>query len=322
MKHLSKVELHLHVEGAAPPAFIRGLAQEKGRELRGVFDDRGHYAYRDFKDFLRVYEAVSSVLETPADYARLLSAVLSECGEQGAIYVELFISPEFCGGGDLFAWRDYLGAMQEVAQAYALSGVDSRAVLTCIRHFGPDRAKRTALCAAETGGGWVAGLGLAGAEDVGQARDYAWSFDCAREAQLGLTAHAGEWCGPDSIRAALELGVTRIGHGIRAIEDPALVRYLADKAVTLEVCPGSNIALGLAPDFARHPIARLADAGVRVTVSTDDPPFFHTSLSREYDRLADAFGWSETDFRQMNLWAAEAAFCDEDTRTRLKQELS
>ena len=125
MKHLSKVELHLHVEGAAPPAFIRGLAQEKGRELRGVFDDRGHYAYRDFKDFLRVYEAVSSVLETPADYARLLSAVLSECGEQGAIYVELFISPEFCGGGDLCAWRDYLGAMQEVAQAYALSGVDS-----------------------------------------------------------------------------------------------------------------------------------------------------------------------------------------------------
>jgi adenosine deaminase len=212
--------------------------------------------------------------------------------------------------------------MEEIARAYALSGVDSRAVLTCIRHLGPDRAKRTALCAAETGGGWVAGMGLAGAEDVGEARDYAWSFDCAREAQLGLTAHAGEWCGPDSIRGALELGVTRIGHGIRAIEDPALVRYLADKGILLEVCPGANVALGVVPNLAAHPIARLADAGVRVAVSTDDPPFFDTSLNREYQQLADSFGWSDPEFRQMNLWAAEAAFCDEDTRNRLKQEFT
>lgn len=291
-------------------------------DLGDAIDHRGRYRFKDFKDFLRIYEAVSSTLQTPADYARLLSAVLSECGEQGAIYVELFVSPEFCGGGDLFAWRDYLGAMEEIARAYALSGVESRAVLTCIRHLGPDRAKRTALCAAETGGGWVAGLGLAGAEDVGEARDYAWSFDCAREAQLGLTAHAGEWCGPDSIRGALELGVTRIGHGIRAVEDPALVRYLAEKAVTLEVCPGSNLALGLVPNLSAHPIAQLADAGVRVTVSTDDPPFFDTSLNREYDRLADSFGWAETEFTQMNLWALDAAFCDQDTRNRLKQELS
>lgn len=322
MKSLKKVELHLHLEGAAPPSFVRGMAAEKGLDLSSVLDHRGRYKFDDFKDFLRIYEAVSSTIETPADYARLLSAVLAECGEQGVVYVELFVSPEFCGGGDLFAWRDYLGAMQEIAHAYALSGVESRAVLTCIRHLGPDRAKRTALCAAETGGGWVAGLGLAGAEDVGQARDYAWSFDCAREAQLGLTAHAGEWCGPDSIRGALELGVTRIGHGIRAIEDPALVRYLADKGIVLEVCPGSNVALGVVPGMAAHPIARLADAGVRVTVSTDDPPFFDTSLNREYDRLATHFGWSEPEFRQMNLWAAEAAFCDEDTRNRLKQELS
>lgn len=322
MKSLKKVELHLHLEGAAPPSFTRGMAAEKGLGLSGIIDHRGRYKFDDFKDFLRIYEAVSSTIQSPADYARLLSAVLSECGEQGVIYVELFVSPEFCGGGDLFAWRDYLGAMEEIARAYALSGVESRAVLTCIRHLGPDRAKRTALCAAETGGGWVSGLGLAGAEDVGQARDYAWAFDCAREAQLGLTAHAGEWCGPDSIRGALELGVTRVGHGIRAVEDPALVRYLADKGIVLEVCPGSNVALGVVPSLAAHPIARLADAGVRVTVSTDDPPFFDTSLNREYDRLAAQFGWSEPEFRQMNLWAVEAAFCDEDTRNRLKQELS
>lgn len=322
MKKIKKVELHLHLEGAAPPAFIRDLAARKGENLARIFDHKGRYAYRDFKDFLRIYEAVSGAVKGPADYARLLSAVLGECGEQGAIYVELFVSPEFCGGGDMAAWRDHLAAMEEVAQSYALSGVESRAVLTCIRHLGPDRAKRTAICAAETGGGWVAGMGLAGAEDVGEAHDFAWAFDCAREAQLGLTAHAGEWCGPESVRAVLELGVSRIGHGVRAIEDADLVRYLAERQITLEVCPGSNVALGVVRDWASHPIARLADAGVRVTVSTDDPPFFHTTLSSEYEKLAQTFGWAETEFAQMNRWALDAAFCDVETRDRLKQEIA
>lgn len=322
MKSLKKIELHLHLEGAAPPAFVRGLAREKNQDLSRLFNDRGGYAYRDFNDFLRVYEAASSVISGPSDYARLLSTVLAECGEQGAIYVELFVSPDFCGGGDLNAWRDHLAAMEEVAQTYALAGVESRAIATCIRHFGPERARKAAICAAETSGGWLAGLGLAGAEDAGDISDFRWAFDCAREAALGLTAHAGETCGPDRVREALDLGVTRVGHGIRAVEDPTLIRDLAERGVTLEVCPGSNIALGLVPDWKSHPIARLADAGVRVTVSTDDPPFFATSLSREYDMLAQTFGWAETEFRQMNLWAIEAAFCDQPTRDRLTKDLT
>lgn len=319
---MKKIELHLHLEGAAPPAFIRALAGEKHRNLDAIFDARGNYAYRDFHDFLRVYEAATSVLTSPRDYARLLAEVLEQCAEQGAIYVELFVSPEFCGGGDLVAWRDYLAAMQEVAGQAEAQGIASRAILTAIRHFGPERARKTALCAAETAGGWVTGLGIGGAEDAGNLTDFAWSFDCAREAGLGLTAHAGEWGGPQSVRDALSLGVTRIGHGIRAIEDAQLLRDLAERAVTLEVCPGSNVALGAVPSWAAHPIARLADAGVRVTVSTDDPPFFHTTLTHEYQRLAETFGWSETEFQQMNLWAVDAAFCDETTKTRLRKDLA
>lgn len=322
MKSLKKVELHLHLEGAAPPAFIRALAAEKHQDIGGIFDERGAYAYRDFNDFLRVYEVATSVLTGPRDYARLLAEVLAQCAEQGAIHAELFVSPEFCGGADLPAWRDHLAAMHEVADSAARDGITSRAILTAIRHFGPERARKTALCAAETAGGWVTGFGIGGAEDAGALPDFAWSFDCAREAGLGLTAHAGEWRGPRSVRDALSLGVTRIGHGIRAIEDAQLVRDLAERAVTLEVCPGSNVALGVVPSWAAHPIARLADAGVRVTVSTDDPPFFHTSLSYEYQRLADAFGWAEAEFRQMNLWAVDAAFCDEMTKTRLRKELT
>ncbi|WBU59410.1 adenosine deaminase [Paracoccus albus] len=321
MKDIKKIELHLHLEGAAPPSFIRSLAAEKQADLPAIFDERGDYKYIDFDDFLRVYEAATSVITTPQDYARLLREVLQNCAEQGAIYVELFVSPEFCGGGDLAAWRDYLAAMEETAAAMAAQGVDSRAIVTPIRHFGPERARRSAICAAETGSadgtGWVTALGMGGAEAVGRAQDYAWSFDCAREAGLGLTCHAGEWGGPQSIRDALSLGVSRIGHGVRATEDPQLVRDLAEQGIVLEVCPGSNIALGIYPDWSAHPIARLADAGVKVTVSTDDPPFFHTTLSHEYDRLADAFGWGDAEFEAMNRNAAEAAFCDVKTRDRL-----
>ena len=321
---MKKTELHLHLEGAAPPEFVRALAAEKHVDLSRIFDAQGHYAYEGFDDFLRVYEAATGVLQTPRDYARLLAEVLERSAGQGVIYTELFVSPEFCGGGDLAAWRDFVAAMAETAADMRAQGIDSRGVVTCIRHFGPDRARRSAICAAETGGetggDWIAGFGMGGAEAVGKATDFAWSFDCAREAGLGLTCHAGEWAGPDSIRQALDLGVTRIGHGVRAIEDPGLVRDLAARGTVLEVCPGSNVALGLYPDWPAHPIARLADAGVKVTVSTDDPPFFHTTMQREYDRLADAFDWGEDEFAQINRWAVDAAFCDAATRDRLRKE--
>ena len=117
MTALKKIELHLHIEGAAPPALIRSLAAEKKQDLNGIFDANGAYSYQSFHDFLRVYEAATSVLTSPRDYARLLTKVLGECAEHGAIYAELFVSPEFCGGGDLVAWRDYLAAMEEAAQA-------------------------------------------------------------------------------------------------------------------------------------------------------------------------------------------------------------
>ena len=317
---MKKIELHLHLEGAAPPAFIRALAAEKRADPPPIFDAAGNYQYRSFADFLRVYETATLLIQTPRDYARLLEVVLENCVENGVIYAELFVAPEFCGGGDLTAWRDYLAAMEETAARMRGFGIDSRAIVTQIRHLGPDRARRSAICAAETAGGWVAGLGLAGAEAIGRASEFAWSFDCAREAGLGLTCHAGEWEGPDSIRQALSLGVTRIGHGVRAIEDTALMRDLANRGVTLEVCPGANVALGICPRLADHPVARLMDAGVRVTVSTDDPPFFHTTMAAEYDRLAETFGWGEEEFRQINLWAIDAAFCDPATRDALRKE--
>jgi len=318
-----KVELHLHIEGAAPPAFVRGLAQEKGVDLTGVFAADGSYSYTDFWHFLKVYEAATSVLTGPEDYARLTRAVLAESAAAGVVYSETFLSPDFCGGRDVGAWTDCLHAIREAAEeAERQDGITLRGIVTCIRHFGPGKAKETALCAAETAGDWLVGFGIAGDEKAGRPGDFAYAFDMAREAGLRLTAHAGEWGGPDSVRDALrDLKVERIGHGVRAIEDPALVDRLAEDGVVLEVCPGSNVALGIYPTWTDHPVARLREKGVKVTVSTDDPPFFHTTMTHEFDRLADAFGWKEGDFAALNRTALDAAFCDEATRARVADRL-
>ncbi len=323
MSHdLPKVELHLHIEGAAPPAFIRDLAKRKNLDISGIFTPDGGYAYRDFWHFLEVYEAATSALQTPEDFRRLTLAVLEQSAAHGVIYTEAFLSPDFCGGRDLGAWREYLAAIREAAdEAERDMGITMRGIVTCIRHFGPEKAKETARCAAETAGDWLTGFGMGGDEKMGKAADFAYAFDMAREAGLAITVHAGEWGGPESVRDALTLRPARLGHGVRAIEDLALVDRLAEDGVVLEVCPGSNVFLGVYKRWADHPIAKLRDRGVKVTVSTDDPPFFRTDMTREYDCLARTFGWEDDDFRAIARVAAEAAFCDEGTRERIMKRL-
>ena len=320
---MSKVELHLHLEGAAPPSFIKGLAREKAIDISGIFDGDGGYRFADFWEFIKVYEAACTTLQGPQDFYRLTLAVLEQSAAAGVVYSETFLSPDFCGGGDLVAWAEYLQAITEAtAEAERDMGITLRGIVTCIRHFGPDKARKAALCAAETKGGFIRGFGIGGDEKIGALKDFRWSFDCAREAGLQLTAHAGEWGGPQSVRDALrDLGVARIGHGVRAIEDLALVDELAEKGVVLEVCPGSNVALGLYPSFRDHPIAELDRRGVKVTISTDDPPFFHTTMTREYDELHRAFDWDEGQFERLNRTALDAAFCDADTKARIAKLL-
>lgn len=322
MKNRPKLELHLHLEGAASPAFIKGLAAEKKLDISGIFDERGNYAYADFAGFLDVYEAATQALKTPEDYARLTTAVLQDCAEHGVVYAETFLSTDFCGGRDVGAWREYLAAIQEAAAAMEPQ-ITLRGCVTAIRHFGPERSRETAICAAETAGDFITGFGIAGAETVGAPRDFAWAFDCAREAGLGLTAHAGEWGGATMVRDTLDQlpGISRIGHGVQAITDLALCDRLIENDITLEVCPGSNVALAVVPNWAAHPIEKLRARGVKVTVSTDDPPFFHTTMTNEYDRLAHHFGWEDEIFREVEQNALEAAFCSAETRAIIAKRL-
>ena len=318
-----KIELHLHLEGAAPPAFIRGLARKRHMDLSGLFNDDGSYRFTDFGQFIKVYEAATTTLQSPEDFHALTLAVLEESAKSGVIYTECFLAPDFCGNRDVSAWREYLHAIEEAAAiAEKTMGITMRGIVTAIRHNGPEKARQTARCAAETAGKFLTGFGLAGDEKILAPKDFAYAFDMAREAGLRLTAHAGEWSGPPSIRDAISaLKVERIGHGARAIEDMALVEEIAESGIVLELCPGSNVALGIFPTLRKHPIAEMYNRGVKVTVSTDDPPFFHTTMEREYLNLHAAFDWDDGVFAKIARTSLDAAFCDADTKARISKIL-
>ena len=320
---IPKIELHLHLEGAAPPAFIRSQAKQKKIDLSGLFNDDGSYRFTDFWNFIKVYEAAVTTLQSPEDFYRLTLAVLEESAKSGVVYTETFLTPDFCGGGDLVAWRDYLAAIEDAAaQAERTMGITMRGIVTCVRHFGPEQSKATARCAVETHGPFITGFGMGGAEMLGRPKDFTYAFDMAREAGLSLTCHAGEWGGPDMVADTIrDLKPARIGHGVNCHTDLALVDQIAETGVVLEVCPGSNVFLGVAKSWQAHPINKLRERGVKVTVSTDDPPFFNTTMTREYDMLARTFDWDDTDFRALNQTALDAAFCDAETKARIAKLL-
>jgi len=318
-RDIAKTEIHLHLEGAAPPEFIRKLAGEKKIDMTGVFDADGNYQWVDFVDFLKTYERACEVLKSPEDFKRLVEAVLAESASHGVVYTELFLAPDFCGGGDLIAWKEYLAAMSEGATAAKnASGIEARFIATCVRHLGAEQAKITSKVTAETAGGLLTGWGMGGDEAFGNAKDFLYAFEQAAEAGLGITSHAGEVCGADSVRDTLDaLPVSRIGHGVRSIDDPDLVQRLIENNIVLEVNPGSNLSLSLFKNLKEHPISKLRDAGVKVTVSTDDPPYFHTDMTKEYTNLHQELGWEASDFNAINQTAMQAAFCDDATRNTI-----
>lgn len=316
-----KLELHLHLEGAAPVALTRRLAEARGEDFSRYFDG-ARYRWDDFSGFLLAYDRVDALYDTPESQAELAEAVLRECAAHGVIYAEIILSPDHAGGA-MAAWSEHLAAVTEgVARAERDTGAVARFLAVGVRQNGPERVENSARLAAECGHPRLVGFNLAGDERVHRPRDFARAFAIAREAGLGLTAHAGEFGGADSVRAALdELRVSRIGHGVRAVEDPALLRRIVAEGVTLEVCPGSNIALGVYPDMDAHPLKALVEAGARVTLSTDDPPFFGADMTREYAQAARALGWGPRQMRRFAQAALDAAFCGDETKAELAARL-
>ena len=315
--HLKKVELHCHLEGAAPPDLVVSQAARYGIDTSAFLKD-GSYVWNDFAEFIRCYDAVAAVFKTEADYALLTETYLLELSAVNTIYSELFVSPDHGDRIGLGADAYMAGVTAGILSAKERTGIEARLVVVGERHFGPESVIAAAEYAARSDNPLITGFNMAGEERMNRVSDYARAFDIARDAGLGLTIHAGEVCGAFSVTDALDLvRPARIGHGVRAIEDADLVKRLADLGTVLEVCPGSNIALGVFPDFQAHPLRALRDAGVKVTINSDDPPFFHTSLQREYEIAADIMGFSDAEIDAMTRTAVEAAFVDEATRARL-----
>ncbi len=315
--HLKKAELHCHIEGATPPELALAQAEKYGVDTSAIIRDKA-YVWEDFTSFVKCYDAIASLFKTEEDYALLAEAYLTELAEAGTIYSEIIVSPDHGNtiGLGAHAYLEGLAAGMEAARQK--TGIESRMLITGIRHLGPESVIKTAEFAAKREHKLVTGFNLAGEERMHKVADFARAFDIVRDAGLGLTIHAGELSGAFSVRDALDhVRPSRISHGVRAIEDADLVRRLADDGVVLEVCPGSNISLQVFPDFASHPLRALHEAGVRVTLNSDDPPFFHTSLAQEYDIASAVMGFSDDEINGMTRTAIEAAFVDGATRQRL-----
>lgn len=317
-----KAELHCHIEGAASPALVQRKAAQNGIAIDGLIDADGHYIWYDFTSFLSAYDRAAAVFVTEQDYSDLSHDYFCSAAAEGMIYGEIFASPDHAELAGL-SYTTYIAALADgIERARDETGVEGRIIVTCVRHFGPERAEPVAQLLHIHPHPMVTGFGIGGDERMFHPADFAKAFQTAADAGMGLTAHAGEFGGADSVRAVLdELDVTRIGHGVRSVEDPALLDRLREEDIVLEVCPGSNVSLGLCSSRETHPFKALRTAGVRMTLNSDDPPFFQTSIGQEYDKGAAAFQLSEVDLVAITHQAVEAAFVDTPTRQRLFQRL-
>ncbi len=315
---LAKAELHVHLEGTAPPDLIARIAARNGVDLpTGMLADDGRFHYTDFLHFLRTYDLAASVIRTGEDYRDITYEYLCSCARGGAIYVELTCSPDHARLVGLTDEEHMEGIAAGIDDARDETGIEGRILVSAVRNFGVERSIRVADYAASHPHPYVVGFSMAGDEENYPAGDYAEAYAIASDSGLGCTIHAGEWAGADSVRAALELPITRISHGVRAIEDPALVEELEARAIVLECCPTSNVVLGVFPSYEEHPLRTLWDAGVKITLGSDDPPYFGASIEGEYDVAGARMGFSDDDLRAITTTALHAAFCDDDLRDAL-----
>ncbi len=321
-----KAELHVHLEGAIQPSTALALAKRNNISLpvENEAELRQRFAYRDFDHFIETFIMVTGCLRTSEDYEQ----IVYEFGEQMALqhirYAEVTVTP---------ATHHLLGVPHDVyfsgmqrgrARARADFNIQINWIFNIVRRWKDatrtlpmaDYVTRVAIEGKDDG---VVALGLAGSEAGALPEPFAPWFERARAAGLHSAPHAGELEGPASIRGALTaLGAERIAHGVRAIEDPALVDHLAQHHIPLDITPTSNICLGVYPTYAAHPLPQLHAKGVTITVSTDDPPLFNTTMNQEVTLLATHFGLEVSAIDEILLNAIRYSFLPEQRRQELE----
>jgi adenosine deaminase len=315
---LPMAELHVHLEGTATPDLVRRIAERNGLEVpEGVFAAPDRFAWRDFLDFLNTYNMVCSIIRTGEDYRDITYEYLASCARDGAIYVEVTASIDhsrIAGIGDAEHWEGIAAGIDDARRDH---GIEARILSVAVRNYGVERAIEIAELTAARPHPYVVGFSLAGDEAGYPPEPFVEAYRVVEKAGLGCTVHAGEWAGAASVRGALELPVTRISHGVRAIEDPALVEELARRRITLEVCPTSNVVLGVFPTYEEHPFRALREAGIPLTLGSDDPPYFGASVGGEYAVAREHFGLDDAELVAITRTAVEASFAEPELRSKL-----
>jgi len=278
-----RAELHLHLEGSVEPETLLEIDPSLTRdEIATAF------AHRDFDGFIQSFIWVNRRLQTPEHYAIAARRLFERLWSEGVAYAEVTLSV----GTMLWKGQDFPPIYEALQREAGRSKVRVRWILDAIRHFGAEAAKPVFDLAAERVNDGVVAIGIGGSEDRGPASWFADLYREARDRGLRLTAHAGETCGPESVWEALQIGAERIGHGIRSIDDSALVEHLRDRQIPLEVCITSNVRTGAVASLEAHPVRRLFDAGIAILLNTDDPALFGCTLASEYELAATRFGFT------------------------------
>ena len=313
---LPKAHLHVHLESTIRWPTLRDIGGRNGVSV----PDRGG-AFGGFRQFADHNALVRDCLRRPEDFSRIAAEFCADEAAQGTRYAEVTFTAAAHG--------ERLGRMEMpleavltgLADGQARHDIECQVILDHSRRRPVDRAWQTLRLATRYADQGVIALGVAGDESY-PLRPFAAVMDAARYAGVHLVHHAGEGGGPDSIREAIHVGhAERLGHGIRVLDDPALVDELRARALPLEVCPSSNVALGFVPTFKAHPLPRLRDAGLAVTVNTDIPVAIGTSTATEYTRVRDAFGYDDAVLAELARAATDASFAPPATKKDLQAQI-
>lgn len=295
-----KAELHLHLEGSVEPATMRELNPSLTEE-----EVASRYRFSDFQGFIETYKWITGYLRTPEDYARITRRLLDLLRSDNIGYAEINVSV------GVMLWRNQdaranFRAIREAAQGAA---VEVRWIFDAVRQFGLEDGMRVAELAVEFAADGVVGFGIGGDEARGPAAWFREPFRFASDHGLRILPHAGETTGPESVWEAIEHGAARIGHGIRSVGDPALLRRLREDKIPLEICITSNLCTGAAASLREHPVREIFDAGVPIVLATDDPGIFNTTLSREYEIAERDFGFTPAELEEIAANSFRFALC-------------
>jgi adenosine deaminase len=319
LQALPKVELHLHLEGAIPLPALWQLIEKYGGEpgLRSQADLRQRLTYRDFPDFIAAWIWKNGFIRSYEDFSFIAEAMARDLAQQNIRYAEVFFSPT--------RFLDQGLEPQGLAQAIR-KGLDRVPetevwlIADLVRDHGPQQARQTLSQVREVMHCGIIGIGIGGSEHLYPPEPFAPVYEAARRLGLHTSAHAGEAAGPESIRGAVEaLAVDRIGHGIAARQDASVMALLAERQIPLELCPLSNVATGSIAAISEHPVREFWQAGLMLTVNTDDPGMFHNSMVGEFTVLHDVFGFDRNEIRRLILNGVDASWQAADRKTALRQ---